>query len=323
MSGLKVVITDHVFPSLDYERKTLRDIGAELIEAGGTSEAQLIEAVADADAVITCYAEVTGKVIEAMQKCRIISKTGIGVNNIHIPTATSKGIKVTNVPDYCIDEVSDHALASILCLARKLTQLDKTVKGGKWSFDDFRPMYRLTGKVLGLVGFGRIARLLAEKISPWRLRVLVYDPFVTAESIQAAGAEKVELDSLLQQADLVSLHAPLTPETKEIINNRTIALMKPTAYLVNTSRGPLINERALAQALSEKRIAGAALDVLVTEKYDPNNPLFGMDNVILTPHAGFYSEESTQELREKVMGEITRVLTGREPKYLVNKELAR
>jgi D-3-phosphoglycerate dehydrogenase len=306
---------------LEFERGKLKEIGAELVEAPGTSEAELMEAARDADAVITCYAEVTGRVIAAMEKCKVISKTGIGVNNIDVATATARGIKVTNVPDYCIDEVSDHALAFILTLARKIPFLDSIVKKGSWSFKDQQPMYRLSGKVIGLVGYGRIARLLAEKVKPLELHVLVYDPFVPAEVIAEKGDKKVSLEELLQEADFVSLHAPLTEETRGIMGQKAFELMKSTSYIINTSRGPLIDEQALYQALKAKKIAGAALDVLVNEKYDPGNPLFGLDNIIFTPHSGFYSEEATQELREKVMGEVTRVLTNQSPKYLINKEV--
>lgn len=319
MKRLRVLITDHVFPSLEFEREKLKEIGAELVEAPGTSEPELIEAARDADAVITCYAAVTGKVIEAMEKCKVISKTGIGVNNIDVPVATRRGIKVTNVPDYCIEEVSDHALAFILSLARKISFLDSEVKKGNWSFEGQRPMYRLGGKILGLVGLGRIARLLAEKVKPLKLNVLVYDPFVSAEAIEEIGGKKVSLEELLKEADFVSLHAPLTEETRGIIGEKAFEMMKPTACLVNTSRGPLIDEKALYQALKTKKIAGAALDVLVNEKYDPGNPLFSLDNIIFTPHAGFYSVEATRELREKVMNEVTRVLTNQNPKYWVNK----
>ncbi|MEW6082275.1 MAG: C-terminal binding protein [Bacillota bacterium] len=275
----------------------------------------------DADAVITCYAQITGTVIENMEKCLLISKTGIGVNNIDLAAATRCGIAVTNVPDYCIDEVSDQALAAILCLARKLAFLNDTVKRGNWSFEEHRPIHRLRGSTLGLVGFGQIARALAEKVRPLGLRLVVSDPFVGASTIEEFGAFKVPLEELLRQSDYISLHVPLTPDTRGLIGRHTLGLVKPGAFLINTSRGQLVDESALYEALVTGRLAGAVLDVLERESCDDGNPLFTLDNVIITPHSAFYSEEAVQELRRKVIDESVRVLTGKSPKYLVNKEL--
>lgn len=322
MSGLKVLVADHIFPSLDYEREALGKIGAELIELTSAHEEDLLKNVEEADAVITCYTEITGKVIEAMKKCKIIAKTGIGVNNINLDVATARGIIVTNVPDYCIDEVSDHALALLMALARKIPFLDNTVKKGTWSFDEHRPMYRLAGKTLGLVGYGRIAQQLAEKVRPLKISAIAYDPFVSSEVMRQAGVKKVSLDELLTESDFVSLHAPLNQQTSGLIDEQAFSLMKPTAFLINTSRGPLIDEAALYRALKEKKIAGAGLDVLVAEKYDPANPLFSVERIIMTAHAAFYSVEATQELRDKVINEVTRVLTGQAPNYQVNKSVA-
>lgn len=322
MSGLKVLVADHIFPSLDYEREALGKIGAELIELTSAPEEDLLKSVEDADAVITCYTEITGNVIAAMKKCKIIAKTGIGVNNIDLDAATARGIIVTNVPDYCIDEVSDHALALLMALARKIPFLDNTVKKGNWSFDEHRPMYRLAGKTLGLVGYGRIAQQLAEKVRPLKISTVAYDPFISLEVMLQSGVKKVGLEELLTESDFVSLHAPLNQQTSGLIDDQALSLMKPTAFLINTSRGPLIDEAALYRALKEKKIAGAGLDVLVTEKYDPANQLFSVDRIIMTAHAAFYSVEATQELRDKVINEVTRVLTGQAPNYQVNKNLA-
>lgn len=318
---MKVLITDHIYPDLDFEREKLKEFGAELIEARGTGEDQLAEAVKDKDVVIVCYAPITERVIAAMNKCRGICRTGIGVNNVNIPAATAKGIKVTNVPDYCIEEVSDQAFALILALARKLTALNKEVKGGNWSFEGQRPIYRLRGKTLGLLGFGRIARLLAEKVKPYNFKLLAYDPYIDVEIMQKYGAVKTDLETIMREADYLSLHLPLTEETQEIINSKTLGWMKPTANIVNTSRGPLINEDDLCDALMNGKIAGAALDVLKVEKYDPANLLFKQENLILTPHSSFYSEESTQELREKVINDAVNILTGKRPVYLLNPEV--
>lgn len=322
LSGYKVLVTDHIYPSLEYETRALGEIGAELLESSSISEEVLIKEVEAVDAVITCYAEITGRVITAMRNCKIIAKTGIGVNNIDLETATACGIRVTNVPDYCLDEVSDHALALLLSLARKIPFIDNTVKKGSWSFEQYRPLFRLSNKTLGLIGYGKIAQSLAEKVKPLKIKVMAYDPFVASEVMQQAGIVKAELDELLQLADYISLHAPLTPLTAGIINDRALSLMKPTAFLINTARGQLIDEAALCRALKEKKLAGAGLDVIVNEKYDSANPLFSMESVIITAHSAFYSVEATQELREKVIDEVVRALTGKAARYLVNKNLA-
>lgn len=319
MTGFKVVLTDHIYPDLEYEKEKLKDIGAELVVPSGLSEEEIIKEAYNADAVITCYTEITENIINSMEKCKSISKTGIGVNNINIAAANKKGIKVLNVPDYCIEEVSDHTVALILDLARRITYLNNNVKNGNWSFQEQRPMFRLKGSTLGLVGFGRIARLIGEKMKPFGMKTLVYDPFVNADTIEANGGIKVELEELLKQADFVSLNLPLTEETEKMINKDSLKLMKKHACIVNTSRGPLINEEDLYQALKNKDIAFAGLDVLGIEKYDPSNPLFSLDNIIITPHAAFYSVESTQELREKIIADVSSVLQGKDPKYQVNK----
>lgn len=317
---MKVLITDHVYPSLDFERDKLKALGAELIQSPGSGEEVLVKAVQGVDLVIVCFAEITEKVIAAMDKCKGICRTGIGVNNINIPAATKKGILVTNVPDYCIEEVSDHALSLILALARKVVLLDRTVQGGIWSIEKSRPLYRLRGKTLGILGFGRIGRLLAEKVKPFELKILAYDPYVNAESMSKAGVTKSELADIFKEADYISLHLPLTPETENIINTQNLGLMKRSACIINVSRGPLIDETALYEALKAGAIAGAGLDVLKSEKYNPANPLFTLDNIIITPHAAFYSEESTQELREKSLRDAISILEGKTPVYLLNPE---
>ncbi len=317
----KVVISDHVFPSLDLERAELDKIGAVLVQSPGIKEGDIISVAADADALIVCYAEITREIINSLKNCKIIARCGIGINNINLEAATQQGIKVTNVPDYCIDEVSDHALALLLALARKIPALDRTVKRGGWSFDAYRPMYRLNGKILGLVGFGKIAMEVAKKAKPLGFRILIYDPYVSSEVFKKHEVEFLPLAEILRQADFVSLHAPLTAETRHLISSEELQAMKKTAYLINTSRGLLIDEVALYLALKENWIAGAALDVLASEELDPANPLLKLENLVLTPHAAFYSEESTMELRTKTIDEVVRALTGRPPRNLVNREL--
>lgn len=310
-----------MFPSLETERRKLAEIGADLIEAPGTSEEEIVGAARDADGMLVCYAEITRKVIESLEKCRVIGRYGIGVNNIDLEAATEKGIQVANVPDYCVDEVSDHALALLLACARKIPQLDRTVKEGRWDFREQRPMFRVRGRTLGLVGFGKIARALAHKAQALGFKVVAYDPYVAEDEARARGVALVGLQELLSTADFVSVHAPLTRETRGLLGERELSWMKPTAYVINTARAEVVDEGALRRALVEGRIAGAALDVLAGERSDTGDPLVAMDRVILTPHCAFYSEESLQELQLRAVEEVVRGLKGEPLRSLVNREV--
>ncbi|MDR7469030.1 MAG: C-terminal binding protein [Armatimonadota bacterium] len=318
MGRWMVLVTDYVFPSLEVERAVLRAVGAELVAMQAGSEAELAEAVGNADGLLVCYAPVTRRVIERAQRCRVIARYGIGVDNVDVDAATERGIVVTNVPDYCIEEVSDHALALLLACARKVAFLDRGVRAGRWEARDAVPIRRLRGQVLGLVGFGKIPRLLAAKARALGLTVLAYDPYLDAATCEAYGARQVELGELLARADFVSVHAPLTPQTRGLIGEAELRRMKPTAYLINTARGPIVHEAALLQALQEGWIAGAALDVLESEPPPAGHPLLQAPQVVLTPHVAFYSEESLQELQRKAAEEVARVLTGQPPRYPVN-----
>ncbi len=313
-----VVITDHVFASLSIEQDLLGAIGATVVPLQATSEDDLLEAVPDADALLVCYAPVTARVIGRMARCRIIARYGIGVDNVDLEAASAKGIVVTNVPDYCVDEVSDHALALLLAGARRVMPLASAARAGRWEAKDAVPIRRLRGQTLGLVGFGKIPRRLAEKVRPLGIEAIAFDPYVDAGTMNGHGARKVPLDVLLAQSDFVSVHAPLLPETRGLIGEAELRKMKPTAYLINTARGPLVQDAALVRALRERWIAGAALDVIEQEPPALDHPLRQMDNVILTPHVAFYSEQSVQELQRKTTEEVVRVLSGQGPRSPVN-----
>jgi len=321
MREYKVVLSDNVFPSLELEKSKLDKIRAVLVESPSNKEDDIISVATDADALLVGYAHITEKVIKSLKNCKIISRYGIGVDNIDVEAATQQGINVTNVPDYCVDEVSNHTLALLLTLARKIVALDRTVKSGVWSFNTYRPMYRLNGKVLGLIGFGKIARDLVKKVKPLGFRILIYDPYTSVETLKEYNVEFVSLTEILKQSDFISLHAPLTLETKHIISKKELQIMKKTAYLINTSRGSLIDEEALYIALKEKWISGAALDVLSIEEINPLYPLFKLENIILTPHVAFYSEESLKDLRVKAVDEVIRALTGVTLHYCVNQKM--
>jgi D-3-phosphoglycerate dehydrogenase len=316
-----VAVTDHVFPDLDQERALLGAAGHELRFVRNASTVDEVrEVVAGADAVLNCYAPMPAAVIRNLEGCVVIARYGIGIDTIDLDVATELGIVVTNVPDYCIDEVSDHALALILSLARGVTLLDRRVRAGSWTPSDARPLHRLRGRTLGLVGFGRIARALAAKAAGLGYRIVTADPFVPDDAIREAGAEPRSLDELLADSDVISIHAPLTPESTHLIGASQFARMKSGAILVNTSRGPLVDLDALRDALASGTLGGAGLDVLESEPPAADDPLLHRDDVIVTPHAAFYSEESLAELQRKAAEQVVDALAGRVPPYAVNAE---
>lgn len=315
--AMLVAVADSVFPNLDTAREVLGGIGAELALAPDSSPEAILKVAAAADALLVTYAKITADMIRQMTRCRIISRFGIGVDNVDLDAATAAGIVVTKVPDYCIDEVSDHAMALLLALARKITASNAQVHGGRWEMKAVVPIHRLRGRILGLVGFGRIPRLVAPKARAFGLRVIVYDPLVQAEMFAREHVDQVDFDELLAQSDYISIHTPLLPETRNLFSADAFARMKPGAYLINTARGPIVDDQALARALDKGQLAGAALDVMPQEP-PVGSPLLGRDNVIITPHSSFYSEESLLELQRKAAEEVADVLTGKPPKNPVN-----
>jgi D-3-phosphoglycerate dehydrogenase len=315
-----VAVSDSVFPNLEPARQVLASIGAELRMADDPTPAAIVRAAAPADALLVTYAKITADMIHQMPRCRIISRFGIGVDNVDLAAATSAGIVVTKVPDYCIDEVSDHTLALLLALVRKIPSSSARTHAGRWEMKAVVPIHRLRGSVLGLVGFGRIPQLVAPKAKSFGMTVVAYDPFAPQEAFTQAGVRRVEFPELLQTSDYVSVHVPLMPETKGLFSTDTFGQMKAGAYLVNTARGPVIDEAALAAALDSGRLAGAALDVM-TQEPPPSSPLFGRDNVIITPHTSFYSEESLVELQVKAAQEVVAVLSGKAARNPVNPEV--
>jgi len=316
---LLVAVADSVFPNLDPARAVLSKIGAELRLAVKPTPDSIMQVARDADAVLVTYAKITAEMIQQMPRCRIIARFGIGVDNVDVAAASDRGIVVTRVPDYCIDEVSNHTMALLLALARKIPFANSRAHAGRWEMSAVVPIHRLRGKILGLVGFGRIPQLVAPKARAFGLRVVAYDPYVPQEITTAADVERVDLAELVKISDHVSIHTPLMPETQGLFNANVFCQMKPTAYLINTARGPIVDETALAHALDAGQLAGAALDVLSQEP-PVASPLFGRDNVILTPHMSFYSVESLVELQTKAAEEVVRVLTGQAPRNPVNPE---
>jgi D-3-phosphoglycerate dehydrogenase / 2-oxoglutarate reductase len=319
MAQFQVAVSDIVFPNLDRARAVLSAIGAELRLAEEPKPEAILRVAKDADALLATYAKITADMIRQMTRCRIISRFGIGVDNVDIPAATERGIVVTKVPDYCIDEVSDHAMALLLSAVRKIPLANSLVQQGRWEMPAVVPIHRLRGTVLGLVGFGRIPQLVAPKAQAFGMRVVSFDPYIPKDVFDRAKVESVDFPQLLKVSDYVSIHAPLLPETQGLFNADAFRQMKPHAYLINTARGPIVDEAALAHALDAGQLAGAALDVM-TKEPPTGSPLLGRPNVIITPHTSFYSEESLNDLETKAAEEVVRVLKGQAPKNPVNPE---
>ena len=324
MSEFKVLITDYVWPTTEPEEAVLREAAdAEAVVAPDGSEETLISLAGDVDAIMTCFAQVTPNVLRAAPNCVAVGRFGVGVDNIAVDTATELGMAVTYVPDYCVDEVSDHVMALLLAFNRRIVLFDNSVKNEGWgSVPLTMRMMRLRGKTLGVIGFGRIGQAVSQKALAFGFRVLAYDPYMTAEQCALRGARKVEdMDAVLRESDFVTLHSPLNEETRGLIGARELDMMKSDAFLINCARGPLIDEGALYDALTGGGIAGAGLDVMEDNHPQSDHPLLGLDNIIITPHVAFFSQEATLELEQRAAREVAYVLTGRMPDNLVNPEV--
>ena len=315
----KVLVTDFVWPSTEPEREVLAQIGAEIIEAPDGSEDTLASLAVDCDAIMTCFAQVTERVVRSAEKCMVISRYGVGVDNIAVDTATELGIPVTYVPDYCVDEVSDHVMALLLTWNRQVGFYNRVAKEGRWEGTNSPvPLVRLRGRTMGIVGLGRIGRAVASKARAFSLEVLAHDPFLPVDATRPEEVELVDLTNLLQRSDYVSLHMPLSDETRGLISSNELALMKPSAFLINCARGPIIDEAALYIALRDGQIAGAGLDVMEQALPPADHPMFQLDNLLVTPHVGFLSLESVHELEVWTAKATVDVLQGRMPEFLVN-----
>ena len=310
----------HVIPMVE-ETGELAKANAELVSADCATEDEIIEATKDADAIITWAAKITRKVMEALPKCKVIVRYGVGFDTIDVDAATDNGIIVANVPDFCWEEVSNHAITLLLACAKKLVFLNNYTKQGRWAESKRAqvPMGSIYGQTLGIIGCGNIGRITARKAQCFGLKILGYDPYVDKSLAKESGITLVSLPELLKESDFVSVHTLLNKETWHLIGEGEFKQMKPTAYFINTSRGSVVDEPALIKALQEKWLAGAALDVFEKEPVDSDNPLLKMDNVVVTPHSASYSDVAFKRLRTSVGEEAARVLSGRWPKNVVNK----
>jgi D-3-phosphoglycerate dehydrogenase len=314
-----VIIADDRYPHYCEETAVLSAIGANIVTIKSQVVADLIQACPSADGIIVNLAPINADVIATLTRCRIISRYGVGYDNVDVKAATAKGIWVANVPDYCGEDVSDQALALLMSCVRKVALRDRQVRAGVWSIQSAGPEWRIQGKTLVFFGFGQIARILHRKLGGFQLqRVLVYDPFLDEAAIRALGAEKTDWDTALREGDFFSIHMPLNDKTQGLFNEAVFRKMKPTAIIINTSRGPIINERALYRALSEHWINSAGLDVFEKEPVNPDNPLLTLDNITVSGHTGWYTEESQTELKRKAAENVRDALVAGRPKYAVN-----
>jgi len=317
----KVVSVDAQRFAPTVEKEILAEAGAELMAVQCRNEEEIIYHTKDADGVFASLTPMTRRVIESWSRMKVIARYGIGVDTIDLQAATDHGVFVTNVPDFCIDEVSDTALSLILTVARKVVAMHLLVRQRVYDRKLATPIYKLRGKTLGLVAFGRIAQAVAQKALAFGFKILAHDPYVNAENYANIPVEFVGLEDLLRRSDVLSLHTPLTKETYHMIGQPQLQMMKPGALLINTARGAVIDQPALYLALKEGWIAGAGLDVLEKEPPDPSEPLLDLENVVFTPHYASYSEEAYQEVRAKAARQIAQVLRGEIPTCLVNREV--
>ncbi|MFI9596438.1 C-terminal binding protein [Nonomuraea sp. NPDC052265] len=324
-----IMIADSDFGDVDIERAIVEGAGFELLAEQCKSEDEVIEKGRDADGVLTQYARVGSRAVDAFTRCRVIARYGTGVDIVDVEAATRRGIQVTNAPnEWCAEEVADHAVALWLAAVRKICEYDRATRRGTWRWQTGEPIRRLRGRVFGLLSFGAIAQLIAVRARAFGVEVWAHDPFLDDSEMLSRHVRPVSFDELVEGADHLVIQAPLTPGTHHTFDRATLRRMKPTAILVNTARGPIVEDTALHQALTEGWIAGAALDDLEEEPakqrdWRPENPLFTLPNVIVTPHAAYYSEEAIEFVRRFAAEEAVRVLTGQTPRSPVNDVTAR
>jgi D-3-phosphoglycerate dehydrogenase / 2-oxoglutarate reductase len=319
-----ILIADYDFGDVNIERDIIEGAGFRLVAAQCKSEDDVIEQGRDADGVLAQYARVGARAIDAFTRCRVIARYGTGVDIVDVEAATRRGIQVTNAPnEWCAEEVADHAVSLWLAAARKICEYDQATRRGEWRWQTGQPIWRLRARIFGLLSFGSIARSIAERARPFGVEIWTHDPFLDESEIRRQNVRPVSFDELLEGSDYLIIQSPLTPETRHMFNRDTLRRMKKTAILVNTARGPIVEDEAIYQALTEGWIAGAALDDIEEEPAKQRdwravNPLFRLPNVIITPHAAYYSEESIATVRRIAAEEAVRVLKGLPPRSPVN-----
>ncbi|MBI3944628.1 MAG: C-terminal binding protein [Armatimonadetes bacterium] len=323
--SVKCVVTDYIEPDLDWEAAEMAKRGVDFAchQLKFAPVEEVIAATRDADVVVVNMVKVTPELIAGWEKCRLVIRHGVGYDNVDVAALTDAGIPLCYIPDYCVEEVAEQAIALILACARRVVGsrkvLEESSARGQWDFARAIPVFQMAGRTLGILGCGRIGSRVRQKLQSFGLKFLVCDPYLGKERLAELGIEQtVDKETLFRESDYVTIHTPLTAETRHIVNRETLKLMKPTAYLVNTARGPMVDHEALAEALRENRIAGAAIDVFDKEPPDPDYPLFSLPNAILTPHLAWYSEDAAWRIREIIVLEVDRFGAGQPPRYCVN-----
>jgi D-3-phosphoglycerate dehydrogenase / 2-oxoglutarate reductase len=317
-SPQRVIVAGATFPDLDRERAVLAGVGAELIDLNRRPRSEVLEQLEHADALLTDYFACDAEAIASMRRCRVICQYGVGLDGVDVAAASRAGILVTHTPGYCVDELAEHTIALMLAAARNIALQDRAVRSGGWDYSLGPPMRRLRGRRLAVIGFGRVGRGVAERAQGLGLHVVGVDALVPPEELVAAGVEPATLEAALRSCDIVSLHAPLTAATDGLIGAAELALLPRGALLVNTARGRLVDQAALASALASGHLAGAGLDVLHTEPPPVDDPLLALATTVLTPHAGFLSQESLERVQEDAAWEVRRALSGEAPRFAVN-----
>ncbi len=314
----KIVLLKHGYPSTEHERRIVGAARGRLVDTDPMREAEALRACEDADAIIVRWLKITPAILKTFRKCKVIVRYGVGTDNVDLEAATEAGILVSHAPDYCMEEVSDHAIAMLLGCVRSVVPMHNRMAAGGWEDNPPCKMWRMAGRTLGLVGFGRIGQAVARKLGAWRLRILAADPFADPEKAAALNVKLVDLETLCRESDYVSLHPPLLPETRHLVGRREIGWMKAGAILVTTARGPVLDTTALLEAVESGRLASAGLDVFEQEPLPPDSPLRRHSRIILSDHAAWYSEDSLDELQKAVAMEAVRVCLGGLPVAIAN-----
>jgi D-3-phosphoglycerate dehydrogenase len=316
---MKIVISDDRFGNSKEEISVFNDMPIDLVIADCKTEDELINVCRDADAVLLNQAPMTSRVIASLQKCKVISRYGIGYDNVDIKAAEEKNIWVTNVPGYCTEEVAEHALGMLLCCVRRIPFKDRGVREGKWNLNLIQPIRRMSGRTMGIIGFGSTGRAFWEKVQGFGFsRILINDTHVEKKLLPGMFGEAASFEKVISESDFISLHIPLKDSTRHLINQQTISLMKDGVIIINISRGPVIDESALIDALQSGKVSSAGLDVFEREPLSADNPLVSLDNVILSDHSAYYSEEAVSELKTQTAINAREVLEGKIPKTPVN-----
>jgi D-3-phosphoglycerate dehydrogenase len=330
MNPEKVVVTDYIEENLDWEQEQLKEMHCRLIplQMKSATPGELLIRISDADILVVNMAVIDRRIIEGLKKCRLIIRHGVGYDNVDVAAATEAGIPVSHVPDYCVEEVAEQTVMLLMTLARNLPvqfqTLRRSVRKGEWDFSRAKPLFRIRGKTVGIIGFGRIGSMVFRMLGGFGVRTLVSDPYVRRDRLKEFGIAHTPLDELLREADFVTVNVALTGETFHLLDSRSFARMKKTAFLVHTSRGGVVDQNALIAALQAGQLGGAALDVYEYGEPPPaDSPLFKIKNVVLTPHLSWASQESEWVIRRRIVDAVRRALGGEKPEYLLNEEVWR